>query len=146
MVVTAFDPVKGRGLELNRFDIDPNLDLNVDNLLCNISPDGTRLAVARGPEGPIQISPLHGGPTQVIPAKGLNKVRDLEWAAEGKGLFVWNVTQTGSEVVHVDLKGNTKVLWKCNSDKCIGLPSPDGRHLTIYERKVNANMWMMENF
>jgi eukaryotic-like serine/threonine-protein kinase len=146
MVVTAFDPVKGRGLELARFDIDPDLNLWVDNLLCDISPDGTRLAVARGPEGPIQISALHGGPTQVIPAKGLNKVLGLEWAAEGKGLFVWNVTQTGSEVVHVDLKGNTKVLWKCNSDKCFGYPSPDGRRLAIYERKVNANMWMMENF
>jgi serine/threonine protein kinase len=146
MVVTAFDPVKGRGLELNRFDLDPNLDLNVDNLLCSISPDGTRLAVARGPEGPIQISPLRSGPTQVIPAEGLNKMRFLKWAAGGKGLFVWNVTQDGAEVVHVDLKGNTKVLWTCHSDKCFGVPSPDGHHLAIYEKKVSANMWMMENF
>jgi serine/threonine protein kinase len=146
MVVTAFDPVKGRGLELARFDIDPDLNLYVDNLLCDISPDGTHLAIARGPEGPIQISALRGGPTQVIPAKGLNKMRSLQWGAGGKGLFVWNLTQDGSEVVHVDLRGNTKVLWKCSSDKCFGLPSPDGRHLAIYERKVNANMWMMENF
>jgi eukaryotic-like serine/threonine-protein kinase len=145
-VITAFDPVKGRGLELTRFDIDPDLNLWVDNLLWNISPDGTRLAVARGPEGPIQIRSLLGGSTQVIEAKGLNRMRAVQWASDGKGLFVSNLTKDGSEILHLDLKGNTKVLWKCNSDKCFGNPSPDGRHLAIYERKLNANMWMMENF
>jgi len=26
------------------------------------------------------------------------------------------------------------------------LPSPDGRHLAIYDWKLSANMWMMESF
>ena len=146
MIITSFDPVKGRGPELSRFDIDPDLDLNVDNLLWNISPDGTRLVAARGPEGPIQIRSLLGGPTQVIRAKGLNRMRLLAWAADGKALFVTNVTNSGGEILHLDLKGNAKVLWKCNSARCFGGPSPDGRHLAIYDWKLSANMWLMENF
>jgi len=76
----------------------------------------------------------------------LNRMRFVQWTSDGKGLFVSNLTKDGSEILHLDLKGNTKALWKCNSDKCFGSPSPDGRHLAIYERKLTANMWMMENF
>jgi len=146
MVITAFDPVKGKGQELGRFDIDPYQDVNAQNLLWNISPDGTRLAFARGPEGPIQIRSLTVGPTQVIRANGLDRMRGFGWSSDGKGLFVSNLTKDGGEVVHVDLRGRSRLLWKCHTDRCSGLPSPDGRHLAIYERKVNANMWMMENF
>jgi len=145
-VITAFDPVKGRELEVTRFDIDPDLNLWTDNLLWSISPNGTRLAFARGPKGPIQIRSLLGGPTQEIQAKGLDRMRLVEWTPDGKGLFVSNLTKDGSEILHLDLRGSTKVLWKCNSDKCFGIPSPDGRQLAIYERKLTANMWMMENF
>jgi serine/threonine protein kinase len=146
MVVTSFDVVKGRGPELARFDIDPDLNLSVDNLLWTISPDGNRLAVARGPEGPIEIRPLLGGPTQVIGENGLKRMRGIGWSSDGKSLLVSNLTNEGSEVAHVDLHGKTKVLWTCKSDKCFGMPSPDGRHLAIYEQKLSANIWMMENF
>ena len=40
MIVTGFDPLKGRVRELARFDVDPALDVNVDNLICVLSPDG----------------------------------------------------------------------------------------------------------
>jgi hypothetical protein len=73
-------------------------------------------------------------------------MRLLQWAADGKGLFVSNITNGGSETLHLDMKGNAKVFWKSNSDRCFGLPSPDGRHLAIYDWKLSANMWMMENF
>ena len=48
--------------------------------------------------------------------------------------------------MHVDLLGNTKVLWHSNSVASFARPSPDGRHLAIYESRQGANMWMMENF
>ena len=146
MIITAFDPVKGRGPELARFDLSPEYETGLSTVIWNISPDGTRLAAARGPAGPIQIRSLQGQQTQVIQPKGLNHIRQLQWAADGKALFVSNVTNGGSEIVHVDLDGNTKLLWKCGSDVCFGQSSPDGRHLAIYEKKLNANMWMLENF
>jgi hypothetical protein len=146
MIITSFDPVKGRGPELARLDINPDLDLNLKNLLSDISPDGKRLAVAPGPEGPIQIRSLLSHSSQVIHAKGVAKMLSLSWSADGKGFFVTNVTTTGGEILHVDLQGNAKVLWKCNSDRCFGGQSPDGRHIAIYDWKLSANMWMMQNF
>jgi Tol biopolymer transport system component len=146
MIITAFDPVKGRVSELARFDIDSDFDPKVSPLLWNISPDGTRLAVARGPKGPVQIRSLRGQPTQVIQAKDLNHIRLLDWAADGKGLFVSNLIKGGAEVLHVDLHGNTEVMWKSIGGPAFGRPSPDGHHLAISDWKQSANMWMMENF
>ena len=51
-VITAFDPVKGRGPELARFDRDPTqvpILPGIGVCSCVISPDGTRLAVRQGP-------------------------------------------------------------------------------------------------
>ncbi len=146
MVVTAFDPVKGRGPELTRLDIDPDLNLWTDNLLWNISPDGTRLAFARGPEGPIQIRSLLGGPTQVIQAKGLNRMRLIQWTSDGKGLFVSNLTKDGSEVVHVDLQGSAKLLWKCKSRQMFPAAFSRWSPVGDLRTETHANMWMMENF
>jgi serine/threonine protein kinase len=148
MIVTAFDPVKGRGAELARFDLirEQEIDPYVDHLLlCELSPDGTRLAVVRGEDGPIEIHSLRGQPTFVIPVKGLRKLREIMWAADEKGFFVENWAEHGHEVVHVDLRGKVDSLWNC-SNRCSGWPSPDGRHLGIYDQTVSANMWMMENF
>jgi hypothetical protein len=102
--------------------------------------------VSGGPKGPIQILSLRSQPTQVIRAKGLNDMQWVNWAADGKGLFIFNGAKRGSDLLHMDLKGNVAVLWKCNEGSCFAVPSPDGRHLAIYSEKRSSNMWMMENF
>ena len=147
MIVSAFDPIKGRGLEVARFDVDP-LPTEVSVPLCDISPDGTRLVTSRGPDGPIQILSLRGKPAQVIRVKGLKNMRLLGWAADGKSLLVSNSIKGGGALLHVDLQGNATVLWKCSEggDRCVWAQSPDGRHLALYGEKLRANMWMMENF
>jgi serine/threonine protein kinase len=148
MSVTAFDPVKGRGLELTRFDIDSNEQNH--SCLCDLSPDGTRLVVASGSKGPIQILSLRGEPAQIVPAKGLAPLNFLHWTGDGKGLLATRMTNRGGELLHVDLQGNATVLGKCSEStqarECFGLSSPDGRHLAMNEGRLNANMWMMENF
>jgi Tol biopolymer transport system component len=121
------------------------LDLEINNGLWNLSPDGTRLAVSRGREGPLEIRSLSGRTSQIVPVKGLNNMLNLEWAASGEAFFVSNRTKYGMEVLHMDLRGNTRALWKSNA-RCFSVPSPDGRHLAIYDWKHSANMWMMENF
>ena len=146
MVVRSFDPLKGRGLELARIDLDREIDPMVDNIFCAISPDGTRLALTHSPDGPIEIHSLRGQPTQIIRAKALDKLFDIGWAADGKALFVARHVRDGTELLHVDERGNTTRLWKSLGPKCIGVPSPDGRHLAIYDWKRSANMWMIENF
>jgi|SRR5579864_774019 len=148
MIVTAFDVVNGRGPELARFHLSRDIDLSVDNILCAISPDGTRLAITRSPESPIEIHSLRGKPSLTIHVKGTEKIWELGWAADGKGFFVTNRVPGAAELLHVDLRGKTVRLWKNRgaAAECFGTPSPDGRHIAIYDSQRNSNMWMMENF
>jgi DNA-binding winged helix-turn-helix (wHTH) protein/Tol biopolymer transport system component len=147
MIVTAFDPLNGkRGLELARFGRDPHMREDATPAFA-ISPDGARLAASRGQEGLIQILSLNGQQAQVIQVPGLHDIRLLGWTWDGRGLFVINGTNDGTELRHVDLQGHTQVLWKCSGgQQCDFTPSPDGRHLAILDRQLSANIWMMENF
>jgi serine/threonine protein kinase/WD40 repeat protein len=142
--VTALDPVKGLGQELIRFDVDPN-DQYWD---CDISPDGTKLAVTVGENGPIRILSLRGLPEQRIRVKKLKGIRSVDWAGDGKGLFV-SARQAGTEIWHVDLRGNAQILWTSEAflgDSQEARPSPDGHHLAIQTWATSGNLWMMENF
>jgi serine/threonine protein kinase len=141
--VKGLDPIKGRGPELTRFDLDPTEDF----WFCEISPDGTRLAVSPSPEGPIQILSLRGHRPLLIPIKGSRISGNLYWAADGKGLYFDSSVKRGTVLLHLDMKGNTHVLWENHGGGwAFGMPSPDGRHLAINAETMNSNIWMMENF
>jgi hypothetical protein len=149
MVVTAFDPVRGKGAELARFDLLPDASAWMDSdhsHICQISPDGTRLAIARGPEAPIEIHSLLGGQTQIVRNTELDKITVLSWAADEKGVFVTKQLYDGSELFYVDLQGGTHSLWRSHGGHCFGKPSPDRRHLSIFDAEQSNNAWMMENF
>ncbi len=146
MVVAIFDPMKGPGPELARFDLDRELGVP-EVPTCAISPDGTRLAIARSPESPIEIRSLHGQLIHKIPSQSLGTLVGFLWAMDQKGLFVTRKAQSGNELLYLDLQGNATSLRKCyGGETCFGLPSPDGRHLAIIDRNQSTNMWMMENF
>lgn len=149
MIITQFDPLKGRGVELLRFDLAPdqNTERRIDHLLMSdVSPDGSRLAVARSSDGPIEIHSLEGQPTLTIRAEGLDKLWSLKWAADGKGLYVARDLYDGGELVHLDMRGRIHKLWKSNGGRCSGNPSPDRRHIAIFDSQRSTNMWMIENF
>jgi hypothetical protein len=156
LIFTAFDPIRGRGHELARYEITWPGAYDWD-----LSPDGSRLAISKYPGQQIHILPLNGGTATNIVVKGWSSLWSLNWAADGKGLFVSSATQAGSALLRVDLKGNAHVLWQQKGSIApwgiplpvvIGpsapwaVPSPDGRHLAIYQSNLNANIWMMENF
>ena len=149
MIISSFDPVKGRGHELARFKIDPNIDVS-HYIQGGISPDGTRLFALEGQKGPIEIRSLRGGASRIIQPKNVDNLLVANWAADGNGFFLTDRTKNGSEVIHMDLRGNTKLLWNSSTKSyvggCGGVSSPDGRHLAIYDLQQSANMWMMENF
>ena len=145
MVVSDFDPIKGRGAGLARFEFDPQFNPKVSFVLWNISPDGTRFAVSRGPGGPIQIYSFKDKSTHLIQPKGPIDMLNLAWAADGKAFYFSNRVKDGMELLHMDMQGKTKSLWK-NNDRTFCVPSPDGRFLAINDHKQNFNMWMMENF
>ena len=156
LIFTAFDPIRGRGHELARYEITWPGAYDWD-----LSPDGSRLAISKYSGQQIHILPLNGDTATNIVVKGWSSLWSLNWAADGKGLFVSSATQSGSALLRVDLKGNANVLWQQKRSIApwsaplpvvIGpsapwaVPSPDGRHLAIYQWNLNANIWMMENF
>ena len=84
LIVTAIDPLKGRGPELFRFA----LVANDDNWCLDLSPDGTRVAVTRTLAGPIYILSLGGQVLQQVQVKGWSNLQSFIWTADGNGLFV----------------------------------------------------------
>lgn len=142
VIVTALNPLRGRGSELMRFKVDPSVTWAVD-----LAPDGNRIAVLTHPAGPIQILSLRGQPVQIIQPKGLNNIQFMHWAANGHGLYVSTGARGGRALWHVDLQGNTNLLWENRGgDWAPGLPSPDGRHMAIESSDNSSNVWMIENF
>ena len=159
LIFTAVDPLKGRERELARFDTDPATDTTY---VWDLSPEGTHVAVVKFSEGRIGIVPLDHQPSREIVVKGWKNLQSVDWAADGKALFVSSLTTVSSVLLHVDFQGNARLLWEQKGstspagrpwDQPLGgpsaswaVPSPDGRHLAIYDWKLSANMWMMENF
>jgi len=151
MIVALFDPIQGTGPELSRFDFDRELDA-IGVPTCAVSPDGTRLAIKRGPESPIEIHSLHGQLIHKISSGSAGELDDLSWSADQKGFFVTRTAPGGNERLYLDFQGKATSLRKCGGGTlglgggCGGYPSPDGRHLAIIDRDQSNNMWMMENF
>lgn len=144
LVFTSFDPMKGRGSEIARFDID--LDAHELGVPFALSPDGTRIAILRTPADPIYILSLRGQATQEIRVKGWSDLKFVRWSTDGKGLFVANGHGAqGAALLHVDIQGNVTVLWS-NLRIDILEPSPDGRHLVFGGYDEDSNIWTLENF
>jgi Tol biopolymer transport system component len=141
LIFTAVDPLKGRGRELARFRVDdPTGDYGAD-----ISPDGSRIAIVKMWKGRIHILSLIGEKPQEFTVA--NYINGLDWAADGKGLFVCTSTLRGSALTHVNLQGEAEVVWEQEgTTEGYGVPSPDGRRIALTGQTMNSNMWMLENF
>ena len=156
LIFTAFDPMFGRGRELARFDTNPTPDAEY---AWDLSPDGTRIAILKRSEAIIHVLSLGRQASQEIVGKGWSGLQSVDWAADGTSLFVSSVTEGGSALLRLDLKGNGQLLWAYKGTVEPGIsafiggplapwavPSPDGRHLAICGSSLNANIWLMENF
>jgi hypothetical protein len=107
----AFDPIKGKGRELTRVDIDPS-----DAYHWDLSPDGSRIAILKQGQGRIKIISLTAKPEQQITVKGWSGFGSLDWAADGKGLYVSSFSPSkGATLLHINLKptsSNRRVSFK----------------------------------
>jgi serine/threonine protein kinase/Tol biopolymer transport system component len=146
IIVSSLDPgTLRRSREILRYDRYQDPDEDAAPLALALSPDGDKLSVSAGPNGPIRIFSLHGGGAKDIPVMGLTNVGPARWTADGKSLIVTDFTVDGAVLMRLDLDGNRKQLWKCVSrNTCFGSPSPDGRHIAISQSNVTSNMWLLE--
>jgi hypothetical protein len=159
LIFTAFDPLRGRGRELTRFETEPARGIQY---VWDISPDGTRIAILRYSEARIHVLDLTGQAPHDIAVEGWKSFESVNWAADGKGLLASSATEGGSALLHIDLQGKAQILWtqKGSIAPWLGhqglwlggppvpwaVPSPDGHSLAIYQWSLSGNMWMIENF
>jgi Tol biopolymer transport system component len=144
LAVSAFDPIKGRGIELFRFA----LGSNDDRWSLNLAPDGSRFVALPSRVGPIDIYSLKGKVLRQVRLKHWDHLQAAVWAADGKSLFVTADTRAGTAVLYVDVQGNAHILWENpgTSWETTAHPSPDGSRLGFNRWFTTGNMWMLENF
>jgi Tol biopolymer transport system component len=145
LTVTAFDPIKGRGKLLRTVEKDPK-----EGLRAALSPDGSIIAVTKqdGREIHIRLLPISGGTGREIEVMGWPNMSGIDWAADGKGIYVGSTSSQGGTLLYVDLKGTAQVVWQTRESTRFlgGIASPDGRHLAIWAVMHNSTAWIVEGF
>ena len=148
----AFDPMTGASHEVAAARVNagsgrPNWSL---------SPDGNYLAtqiLSPTQDAAIRILSLNDGSKTILPLQGWPVFSSLDWAADGKSLWVGalNARSGGAEtcrMINVERTGKIRVMTD-KGDVCFlaGIPSPDGRHLALEGVKGgDSNVWLLENF
>ena len=140
IVFTAFDAQQGRGKELLR--------LKPSRGSYGLSPDGTRIAVVRSSytDGDIEIIPFDGGPHQKFSVAPYTRLVAVSWAPDGKSLFVNSFSSRGTAILHTDLAGHVKQLYKPSWDMFALTVSPDGKHLAYGPAISDSNAWATATF
>jgi len=147
LIVTEFDPLKGKGKLLRTIEKEPYRGLNHA-----LSPDGSILAITPGglPEIHLRLFSLTGSADREIVVKGWPNLTSMEWSADGKGLYCGSSLSDGSRLLYVDLTGSAQVLWAARdmggNQFVGGVPSPDGRYLAISAGSHSSHAWMVEGF
>ncbi len=147
LVFMAFDPVSGKENEITRIE-DPEWYLHNWTL----SPDGSTLALSKKhrtqEQAIIRLLPVAGGTERSISFQPWMGVGYIDWAADGRSLWVRAFSLAGAQsLLNVDLHGKVKPVLQ-ESEKELGwaIPSPDGRHVAIWEASSSSNAWLLENF
>ncbi len=144
IVITAFDPVKGRGKVLKTVAVDSPY------YRVALSPDGSTVALSKGEDAEIGIrfvSLSSGGLDREIKVKGWPNISGIDWAIDGKGLYCGSTDGTKA-LLSVDLNGHAQVLWQSKGKGGViwGFPSPDGHYLAMMSYGLSENVWTVDGF
>jgi hypothetical protein len=121
----------------------------------NLSPDGNYLAltiVRPEQDAAVRILSLVEGSDTVLPLPGWPRLGGIDWAADGKSLWVAasNSRFGGPEtcaLLNVARNGKIRVMTDFG-DICYlaGIPSPDGTYVALEgQRADSSNVWLVEN-
>jgi len=136
MVVSTYDPEKGRGREVLRRPENESPSLN-------LSPDGRRIAVLVGnPSHNIRLYRLDGSVDREIVVRGARQLASVNWASDAKGFYCGHSQGGEIETLRVELDGKSRVIWK-ESGKW-ATPSPDGKHLALMGIAREASAWLLK--
>ena len=144
IVLYSFDPPDPAFHRLFDLDFDLRLDPS-----WTISPDGSRLAfnknLADGAE--IDVLTLDGKREKIVPVRGFNRFRSIDWAPDGGSWFIGAETAAGCSLLRVFPDGTYSVLVNMHGRgmRTYGIPSPNGQHLAFLGWTVNRNAWIVDN-
>jgi Tol biopolymer transport system component len=144
VLFSTFDAINGNPHELAK------LEQASAGWNWSLSPDGTLIAAVAFAinDSRIRLLSVTGAPAREIIVKGWNSLTTVDWAADGKDLFVTS-SPTGrtSTLLYVDLKGTAHPLWQVSSIlPAWAIPSRNGKYIAIPAPTVESNVWMLENF
>jgi len=144
LIFSAFDPSLGKAHPVLTLDAHPGVLFN-----WMPSPDATRIVLCEyNPlEGRIRLLSLKSEPERDIEVKGWAGFNSVDWAADGRSLFVSSQSPTSSTLLHVDLDGHATPLWdQRGAWRTWAIAAPNGRELAIQGMTSSSNVWMIENF
>jgi Tol biopolymer transport system component/DNA-binding winged helix-turn-helix (wHTH) protein len=149
LVFFSFDPSRGKGQEVAHIDDDLPYAYN-----WSLSPDGSTLAIAKASKLDLSVKPdirllsLTDHSERTIRLKEWPKVSSIDWAADGRSLWVSTSTNGGTNaLLNVDLQGRARPVWEqTKMEVGWAIPSPDGRYLALWQASGGSNVWMIENF
>ena len=147
LVFMTFDPATGKENEFTRIE-DPEWYYHNWTL----SPDGSTLAISKKHRtqepASIRLLPVAGGTERTISIQPWFGVTYMDWAADGHSLWVHASSAAGTQtLLNVDLQGKAKpVLQESEMELGWAIPSPDGRHVAIWEASSSSNAWLLEDF
>ncbi len=143
MLFFTFDPEDGKTQEFFTFK------LKGGGLNWSLSPDGSQLAlIFQGSERRVTFMAVSDKSTHEVELKQW-PLRRIDWAADGKSVFVPSRTANGAPVIlGVEPNGNHRVLLEGDRSTQFGsvIPSPDGRYAALHIVTGANNVWMVENF
>jgi len=118
----------------------------------SLSPDGTTLVFAQklgSPKVPtLRFFTIADGSQRMILVPGWTGIGSLDWAADGKSVWMFTYTATDEfALLNANVQGKIRTMFEEKS-MTLGwaIPSPDGQHLAFWKASGNANVWMLENF
>jgi Tol biopolymer transport system component/DNA-binding winged helix-turn-helix (wHTH) protein len=149
LVFFSFDPLRGKGQEIAHVNDDLPYAYN-----WSLSPEGSTLAIAKASKLDLSVKPdirllsLTDHTERTIRLKVWPRVSTIDWAADGKTLWISTSTNTGtSALLNVDLQGRARPVWEqTKMEVGWAIPSPDGRYLALWQASGDSNVWMIENF
>jgi serine/threonine protein kinase/Tol biopolymer transport system component len=144
LVLTEFDPITGRGLELARFA------LHVPGLLnWALSPDGSQAAVVDF-SNHVHILNFDGRPSRDLLVSGWTAFEFVDWSTDGEWVLLQGFAARGPRLVsdailRLDLGGRVTVLrHEQNEWHIFQVPSPDGRYLASAGMLFESNAWLLD--
>jgi hypothetical protein len=130
VIFSALNPVSGRGRELARVDGDHFRELRWD-----LSPDGTRIAVADAKGSRVRILLIGGPAAENISVSGAYGLGQVSFTSDSRGVIVPSVGENGASLMAISLRGHAQLLWdQPDATEVAGIASPDGQHVAVWVR------------